>query len=71
MMNRGDVVWHKFRKPDKTRPVLVSTRNDAIPEVTSVTVIPITTTIRNIQPQVVLTEDDGLREICAINADGL
>ncbi len=70
-MNRGDVVWHKFKEPDKTRPVLVLTRNGAIPELNSITIIPITTTIRDVQSQIVLTEDDGLREVCAINADGL
>lgn len=58
-MTRGDVVWHKFREPDKTRPVLILTRNEAIPELNALTVIPITTTIRS---QVLLSEDDGMRE---------
>ncbi len=70
-MNRGDVVWHKFKEPDKTRPVLILTRNGAIPELNSISIVPITTTIRDIESQVVLTEEDGLREVCAVNADGI
>ncbi len=31
-MIRGDVYWHKFKEPDKTRPVLIVTRDEALPE---------------------------------------
>lgn len=68
-MNRGDVVWHKFKEPDKTRPVLVLTRNGAIPTLNALTVVPITTSIRDLQSHVVLTEEDGMNEPCAINLD--
>jgi mRNA interferase MazF len=68
-MNRGDIVWHKFKEPDKIRPALVLTRNGAIPELNAITVVPITTTIRDIQSQVILTEADGMQEVCAINLD--
>lgn len=70
-MIRGDIVWHKFKEPDKTRPVLILTRDGAIPELNSITIIPITTTIRDIPSQVVLNEYDGMREVCAINSDGI
>jgi mRNA interferase MazF len=68
-MNRGDIVWHKFREPDKTRPVLILTREGAIPELNTVTVIPITSTIRELPLQVLLTDDDGMKEPCVINFD--
>ena len=68
-MIRGDVVWHKFKEPDKTRPVLILTRNEAIPELNALTVVPITTTIRDVLSQVILTEEDGMREVCALNLD--
>jgi len=55
-MNRGDVYRHKFKEPDKTRPVLILTRNEAIPKLNAITVIPITTTIQDILSQVVLTD---------------
>ena len=68
-MIRGDVYWHKFKEPDKTRPVLILTRNEAIPEFDSITVIPTTTTIRDVLSQVILTEDDGMKEGCVLNLD--
>ena len=68
-MKRGDVYWHKFKEPDKTRPVLIITRDDAIFELNAVTVIPTTTTIRNVPSQVLLTENDGFDQSCALNMD--
>jgi len=68
-MRRGDVYWHKFKEPDKTRPVLIITRDKAVSELNAVTVIPTTTTIRDVPSQILLTEDDGVTEICVLNID--
>ncbi len=68
-MNRGDVYRHKFKEPDKTRPVLILTRNEAIPKLNAITVIPITTTIQDILSQVVLTEYDGMEAVCVLSSD--
>ncbi len=68
-MNRGDVYWHKFKEPDKKRPVLIITRNAAISELNQVTVIPTTTNIREIESQVVLDEANGMDKICTLNVD--
>ena len=70
-MNRGDVCWYTFKAPNKRRPVLILTRDSAIAVLNSVTVAPITSTIRNIPTEVVLTEDDGLPNTCAANFDKL
>jgi mRNA interferase MazF len=70
-MNRGDVCWYTFKTPDKRRPVLILTRDSAIAVLNSVTVAPITSTIRSIPTEVVLTEDDGLPSTCAANFDNL
>ena len=70
-MNRGDICWYTFRTPDKKRPVLILTRDSAIAVLHSVTVAPITSTIRNIPTEVVLTEADGLPSTCAANFDNL
>ena len=70
-MNRGDVCWYTFRAPDKKRPVLVLTRNSAIAVLNSVTIAPITSTIRNIPTEVILTRDDGLPNTCAANFDNI
>jgi mRNA interferase MazF len=70
-VNRGDVCWYRFKTPDKRRPVLILTRDSAIAVLNSVTVAPITSTIRSIPTEVVLTEDDGLPSTCAANFDNL
>ena len=70
-MNRGDVCWYNFKTPDKKRPVLVLTRDSAITVLNSVTIAPITLTIRSIPTELVLTEEDGLPHTCAANFDNL
>jgi len=68
-MKQGDVYWHAFRAPDKRRPVLILTRNSAITFLTGITVASITTTIRGVPSEVVLTPgQDGMFEECAVNA---
>jgi mRNA interferase MazF len=70
-VNRGDVCWYTFKTPDKKRPVLILTRDSAIAVLNSVTVAPITSTIRSIPTEVVLTKADGLPTSCAANFDNL
>ena len=71
-MNQGDVYWHTFRAPDKRRPVLILTRNSVIPYLTGITIAPLTTTIRGIPSEVLLTPaEDGVSADCAVNADNL
>ena len=70
-MRRGDVCWYSFKTPDKKRPVLILTRDSAIGILNSVTIAPITSTIRSIPTEVVLTEADGLPNTCAANFDNL
>jgi mRNA interferase MazF len=70
-MTRGEVRWYKFSRPDKTRPVLVLTRDSALQFLGEVTVAPITTTIRDIPSEVVLGKHDGLPRDCAVNLDHL
>jgi mRNA interferase MazF len=70
-VNRGDVCWYNFKTPDKKRPVLVMTRDSAILVLNSVTIAPITSTIRSIPTELVLTEEDGLPHTCAANFDNL
>ena len=70
-MNRGDVCWYAFKTPDKRRPVLILTRDSAIGILNSVTIAPLTSTIRSIPTEVILTEADGLPNTCAANFDNL
>ena len=71
-MNRGEVRWYTFRQPDKRRPVLVLTRDSAVAVLTGITVAPITSTIRDIPTEVVLTPtEDGILTKSAVNLDNL
>ena len=64
---RGDVCLYSFSTPDKNRPVVVLTRNSAIGYLATVTVAPITSTIRGVSSEVMLTEEDGMKASCAVN----
>ncbi len=68
-MKRGEIRWYKFKSPDKKRPVLILTRDSVLEYLGEVTVAPITSTIRDIPSEVLLTREDGLRKDCAINCD--
>ena len=68
-MERGEIRWYQFAHPDKKRPVLILTRDSALEFLGEVTIAPITTTIREIPTEVVLTTADGMPRECAINLD--
>lgn len=68
-MQRGEVRWYRFASPDKTRPVLILTRDSVLDYLGEVTVAPITSTIRDIPSEVILSEADGMPRSCAINLD--
>ncbi len=70
-MKRGEVRWVTFNAPDKRRPVLILTRSSVIRYLTLVTVAPITTTIRGIGSEVLLTQEDGLLTDCVVNLDNI
>ena len=66
-LNRGEIRLCRFAPPDKQRPVLVLTRNSAIGHLATVTVAPITSTIRDVPSEVFLDIDDGMKGRCAVN----
>src|SRR4030067_2596745 len=68
-MKRGDVRWYKFARPDKNRPVVILTRDAALEFLGEVTIAPITSTLRDIPSEILLTREDGMPRDCAINLD--
>jgi mRNA interferase MazF len=64
---RGDVRLYHFAPPDKTRPVLVLTRDSAVPHLATVTVAPIASKIRGVPSEVLLKEEDGVKVPCVVN----
>jgi mRNA interferase MazF len=70
-MKRGEIRWYKCKSPDKERPVVILTRDSIIEYLGEVTVAPITSTVRGIPSEVLLSREDGMAKECAINFDHL
>jgi len=68
-MRRGEIRWYTFKRPDKRRPVLVLTRDSILEYLGEVTVAPVTSTVRGIPSEVVLSTVDGMPRECAVNCD--
>ena len=64
---RGEIRLYRFPRPDKQRPVLVLTRQSALAYLSAVTVAPVTSTIRGVPSEVLLTEADGMKSPCVVN----
>jgi mRNA interferase MazF len=70
-MKTGEIRWYVVSQPDKKRPVLILTRDSALEFLGEVTVAPITSTIRDIPSEVILSNADGMPRDCAVNLDHL
>jgi mRNA interferase MazF len=56
---------------DKTRPVLVLTREQVLPFLTSVTVAPVTSTIRGLSTEVPVGKANGLDRDSVVSCDNV
>ena len=70
-LRRGDIHYYTFAPPDKERPVLILTRNEGIGILATVTVAPITSTVRDSDSQVYLDVEDGMKSPCVVNLHNL
>jgi len=70
-MKRGEIRWYRFQHPDKNRPVLILTRDSVIAYLGEITIAPITSTVRDIPSEVLLSKEDGMPKPCAVNCDHL
>jgi mRNA interferase MazF len=66
---QGEIWWAEAE--DKRRPVMVVTRDQAIPILTWIVVAPVTRTVREIPTEVSLGEAEGLPGPCAASFDNL
>lgn len=64
---RGEIWQFSFPRPDKRRPVLILTRQDMLGRLETVTVAPITSTIRGVPSEVAVGAEVGLKRKSAIN----
>ncbi len=70
-MKHGEIRWYKFTRPDKTKPVLILTRDSVLQYLGEVTIAPVTSTVRDIPSEVFLSKADGMPLDCAVNCDHL
>jgi mRNA interferase MazF len=63
--------WPLETPKAKPRPVLVITRNEAIPVLNNVVVAPVTSTIRNIATNILVGADEGLDHPSVASFDNL
>jgi mRNA interferase MazF len=70
-VRRGQIYWANLGPPAGRRPVIVLTRDAAIPVLTGVVVAQVTRTIRDIASEVQLGPDEGLPEECVATCDNL
>lgn len=68
-VGRGQIWMYTFRPPDKQRPVLVLTRPEVIPLLNTVTVAPVTSTIRGAPSEVAIGISEGLKHDSVVNLD--
>ncbi len=68
-LRQGGIYWAETA--DKRRPVLVITRADALARLSTLTVAPITRTVRNIPTEIPLGTGEGLPAPCAASFDNL
>ena len=66
---QGEIWWAEAE--DKRRPVLIVTRNEAIHVLSSITIAPVTRTVRNIPTEIALGARHGLSSTCAAAFDNL
>jgi mRNA interferase MazF len=69
-MTRGEVWWGDIPRMGR-RPVLVLTRDTAIPLLTSVVVAIVTTQVRGIPTEVALDHRDGMPRASVVSFDNL
>ena len=70
-MKQYEIWWAELPQPAGRRPVLLLSRDSAYNYLTSVLVVEITTTVRNIPVEVAIGKAEGLKKASAINCDNL
>lgn len=70
MVARGEVRWLELEEEGR-RPVVVLTRDEALPRVRNVVVALVTRTIRRIESEVEIGPADGMPVECAVSLDNL
>jgi mRNA interferase MazF len=68
-VNRGEIWTYRFKAPDKTRPVVVLSRQEVIGLLHTVMVAPVTSVLRGSPAHVLVGVDEGLKHDSAVSLD--
>lgn len=68
-MRRGEIWWAELEPPAGKRPVVLLSRDEAYNVRSLVIIAPVTTHIRSIPAEVLLTTEDGMPQQCVANLD--
>lgn len=68
-MKRGEVWWAELPPPAGRRPVVLVSRDEAYGVRELVTVVPVTTRVRDIPVEILLGPEEGLTRRSVANAD--
>ncbi|HVZ86640.1 MAG TPA: type II toxin-antitoxin system PemK/MazF family toxin [Polyangia bacterium] len=68
-IERGETWLYEFRQPDKRRPVVILSRQDAIELIDTVMVAPVSSSIRGAPAEVVIGQAEGLKHTSSISLD--
>ena len=69
MIERGDIRWFRFSDSDKRRPVVVLGREEFLPSLAQIPVIPLSTEIRGLPWELRLSIEEGLPSVCALKPE--
>jgi mRNA interferase MazF len=70
-LRQGAAWWADLPDPTGRRPVLLLTRDAVLGRMTSVTVAPLTRTIRGVPTEVHLSRADGIPTDCVVSLDNI
>ena len=70
-MRRGEIYWADLGPPAGRRPVIVLTRDPAIPVLSRIVVAMLTRTVRGIATEVPVGAEEGLPEDSVVSCDNL
>lgn len=66
---RGEIWRYQFKRPDKTRPVVVISRDEVLSHIDTAIVASVTSTIRGTQSEVIVGIKEGMKRTSAVNLD--
>jgi len=70
LVTRGEVSWLELEQEGR-RPVVVLTRDEALPTLRNIVVALVTRTVRGLDTEVELGPEDGMPVACAVSLDNL